>query len=92
MQGLLQGAIQQRIVLMACHKQRTSSLCIMHALPLNFGAFAQQVLVAVWRGWEVAGTGGCARDAAAAAYAECLAWAVCNGPKVFILPLMGNII
>lgn len=43
---------------------------------------ASQVLVAVWRGWEVAGSGGCARDAAAAAYAECLSWAICSGPKV----------
>lgn len=41
-----------------------------------------QILSATWRGWEVAGSGGCARDAAGQAYAECLAWAVCSSPRV----------
>ena len=41
-----------------------------------------QILGATWRGWEVAGSGGCARDAAAQAFAECLAWAICSSPKV----------
>lgn len=41
-----------------------------------------QLLGSVWHGWEVAGTQGTARAAAAECYVECFVWAFARSPDV----------
>lgn len=41
-----------------------------------------QLLASIWHGWEVAGTQGAARAAAAECYVECLTWTISRSPDV----------
>ena len=47
-----------------------------------------QLLASIWHGWEVAGTQGAARAAAADSYVECLAWTFAKSPDVSDLPAL----
>ena len=41
-----------------------------------------QLLASIWHGWEVAGTQGTARAAAAESYVECMIWTFVKSPDV----------
>ena len=41
-----------------------------------------QLLASIWHGWEVAGTQGTARAAAAESYVECMIWTFAKSPDV----------